>query len=129
MVDSPKLFILLLCTISFLSGVSFADPLYQNCSTSSNYTKGSSFQNNLNNILTSLSSHASIFKSYNVSYGKNPDTVYTLFMCLDYVSNQTCQYFIATASQDILKLCPQAEEAIVWKEQLNLNFKQASLKL
>ncbi|KAI9128306.1 hypothetical protein K1719_001299 [Acacia pycnantha] len=122
MVDSPKLFLLLLCTIYFLSGVSFADPPYQNCSTSSNYTKGSSFQNNLNNILTPLSSHASIFKSYNVSYGKIPDTVYTLFMCLDYVSNQTCQDCIATASQDILKLCPQAEEAIVWEEQCQLQY-------
>ncbi|XP_028797610.1 cysteine-rich repeat secretory protein 9-like [Neltuma alba] len=112
MVDSPKLF-LLLCTISFLSGVSFADPPYKNCSTSSNYIKGSSFQNNLNYILGSLSSSASISKSYNVSCGENPDRVYTLFLCLDYVSNQTCQDCIATATQDILKLCPQAEEAVV----------------
>ncbi|XP_054786329.1 cysteine-rich receptor-like protein kinase 10 isoform X1 [Prosopis cineraria] len=121
MVNSPMLF-LFLCTISFLSGVSLADPPYQNCSTSSNYTKGSSFQNNLNNILGSLSSNASISKSYNVSYGSDPDRVHAFFMCLDYVSNQTCQDCIASAAQDILKHCPKAEEAIVWEEQCQLRY-------
>lgn len=120
MVRTPTLF--LLFTISFLSDISIADPPYELCSTSSNYTNGSSFQNNLNDLVVFLPSNASISKSHNVSSGKNPDTVYSLFMCLDYVSNQTCQDCIATAAQDILKLCPQAEDAIVWEEVCQLRY-------
>lgn len=118
MARSPLMTILLLSTLTF----TFADPPYEICSTSGKYTKGSSFSDNLNNILVSLPSNASISKSFNVSYGNDTTRVYSLFMCLDYVSNQTCQDCIATAAQDILKLCPQAEEAIVWEETCQLRY-------
>ncbi|XP_061354613.1 cysteine-rich receptor-like protein kinase 10 [Gastrolobium bilobum] len=122
MVSKSIQFFLLLCSLAFLSEVAFADPPYEICSTSSNYENGSSFQNNLNNLLFSLPSNASISKSYNTSFGVASDKVYGLYMCLDYVSNETCKNCIATAIEDIVKLCPQAEEAVVWEEVCQLRY-------
>ncbi|KAK7253186.1 hypothetical protein RIF29_37698 [Crotalaria pallida] len=114
--------LLLLCSLAFLSEFAFADPPYEICSTSNSYTNESSTQNNLNNLLLSLPSNASISKSYNASYGTASDRVYGLYMCLDYVSYESCQNCIATATEDIIKLCPQAEEAVVWEEVCQLRY-------
>ncbi|XP_061354614.1 cysteine-rich receptor-like protein kinase 10 [Gastrolobium bilobum] len=122
MVSKSIQFFLLLCSLASLSEVAFADPPYEICSTSSNYENGSSFQNNLNNLLFSLPSNASISKSYNTSFGVASDRVYGLYMCLDYVSNETCKNCLATAIEDIVKLCPQAEEAVVWEEVCQLRY-------
>lgn len=115
-------FLPLLCSFAVLSKVSFADPPYEICSTSSSYANGSSFQNNLNKLLQSLPSNGSISKYYNTSSGNAQDRVYGLYMCLDYISNETCHNCIATAIEDIVKLCPQAEEAVVWEEKCQLRY-------
>ncbi|KAI4295834.1 hypothetical protein L6164_035835 [Bauhinia variegata] len=113
---------LLVSSLAFLSDVAFADPPYNICSTSTSYTNGSLFQKNLNNVLFSLPINASISKSYNVSSGNDPDRVYSLYMCLDYISMESCQSCIATARQDIVKLCPQAEEAVIWEDECQLRY-------
>ncbi|KAI4295836.1 hypothetical protein L6164_035837 [Bauhinia variegata] len=125
MVYSPMFYnsiqVLLLCSLAFLSDVAFADPPYEICSSSS-HANGSAFENNLKNLLLSLPSNASISKSYNASYGDDPDKVYGLYMCLDYISSESCQNCIATARMDIVKLCPEAEEAVVWEEECQLRY-------
>jgi len=122
LMHSKLIQLLLLCTFSLFSDVVFGDPPYTICSSSGSYVNGSSFENNLNNLLSSLSSNASDSKFYNTSYGIAPDTVYGLYMCLDYISNDSCQKCIATVTEEIVKLCPQAEEAIVWEELCQLRY-------
>ncbi|XP_061376508.1 cysteine-rich receptor-like protein kinase 10 [Gastrolobium bilobum] len=122
MISKSYHFLLLFCSLSFLLEVALADPPYEICSTSSSYANGGSFENNLNKLLSSLPSNASMSKSYNASSGVDQDIVYGLYMCLDYVSNETCKNCIATAIEDIVKLCPQTEEAIVWEEVCQLRY-------
>lgn len=119
---SKPIQLLLLCTFALFSDVVFGDPPYSICSSSGSYVNGSSYENNLNNLLSSLSSNASDYKFYNTSYGIASDRVYGLYMCLDYISNDNCQKCITTVTEDIVKLCPQAKEAIVWEELCQLRY-------
>ncbi|KAI5423516.1 cysteine-rich receptor-like protein kinase 10 isoform X2 [Lathyrus oleraceus] len=117
-------FILVFCTLYFLSFVAFADPPYETCSTRNIYTNRSSFENNLSNLLLSLPSNvsASISKFGNTSSGIGLDRVYGLYMCLDFVSNETCHKCVANAIEDIVKLCPQSDEAVVYEEFCQLRY-------
>lgn len=118
--------LLFLCTLAFLLDIAFGDPPYEICGTSSSYANGSPFQNNLSNLLLSLPSNASISKSYNTFSGSGTDRVYVLYMCLNYVSNETCQNCLTTAIEDIVKLCPQAKEAVVWEELCQLHYSNSN---
>ncbi|KAK7842559.1 cysteine-rich receptor-like protein kinase 25 [Quercus suber] len=124
----PKVFQLhmLFVFLALLWDLAYADPPYHNCSNTGNYTVTSPFQNNLNNILHSLSSNASISKFYNTSTGNDTNRVYGLYMCLDYVTNESCHDCITTASQDIWKLCPSTTEAVVWEEICQLRYSNKS---
>ncbi|TKY71216.1 Cysteine-rich receptor protein kinase 10 [Spatholobus suberectus] len=119
---SKSLQFFLLCTLALVSDVAVADPPYPNCSTSSSYAEGSFFRNNLINLLSSLSLNASISKFYKTSYGIAPNRVYGLYMCLDYITNESCQKCITTAAQDVVKLCPRAKEADLWEEFCQLRY-------
>ncbi|XP_059439869.1 cysteine-rich receptor-like protein kinase 10 [Corylus avellana] len=111
-------FLALLC-----NNLAYADPPYFICSNNSNYAGNITlFQNNLQDAIFSLSSNASVSKFYNTSKGNDPDGVYSLYMCLGYVPNETCQTCITTATQDILRLCPNTTEAVVWEEVCQLRF-------
>ncbi|XP_021293805.1 cysteine-rich receptor-like protein kinase 10 isoform X1 [Herrania umbratica] len=116
--------LLLLC--SFLFGVhdlALADPPYPLCSdNTSNNLLNSSFQNNLNTLLSLLPSEASVSKYNNTSYGNGTDRVYGQYLCLDYVSYETCQDCISVASKAIMYLCPNRTQAVVWEEDCQLRY-------
>ena len=108
--------------LALLWDLAYADPFHSNCSTSGNDAVYSPFYNNLNYILYSLSSKASVTKFYNTSTGNDTNRVYGLYMCLDYVTSESCGACITEASQDISKLCPSTTEAIVWEETCQLRY-------
>lgn len=105
-----------------LCGLACADPPYNLCSNTTNYLDGSPFQYNLNNLLLSLHSNASVSKFYYTSIGNQPDRVFGLFMCLDYVTDVSCQECITIASTDFMKLCPNAKEAVMWEELCQVRY-------
>ncbi|RHN53264.1 putative protein kinase RLK-Pelle-DLSV family [Medicago truncatula] len=111
-------FFLVLYTLDFLSYLALADPPYEICSTRNIYANGSSFDNNLSNLLLSLpfNDSNSISKFGNTSSGIGLDRVYGLYMCLDFVSNETCLKCVTNAIADTVKLCPQSKEAVVYEE-------------
>ncbi|PNY06896.1 cysteine-rich receptor-like protein kinase 10-like protein, partial [Trifolium pratense] len=117
-------FFFLFCTLAFLSHVTFADPPYEVCSTRKVYANQSSFENNLSNLLLSLPSNVStsISKFGNTSSGIGLDRAYGLYMCLDFVSNETCHKCVTNAISDVVKLCPQSEEAVVYEEFCQLRY-------
>ncbi|KAG6695154.1 hypothetical protein I3842_09G082600 [Carya illinoinensis] len=43
-------------------------------------------------------------------------------MCLNYITNETCRDCIATAAQDILQVCPNTREAVVWEDECQLSY-------
>ena len=99
-----------------------ADPPYSRCSNTTNTTENSLFRKNLNNLLQVLPSNASSSKFYNFSTGNDLNKVYGLYMCLDYITSEECQACINTASQDIVTLCSNSNEAIVWEELCQLRY-------
>ena len=108
--------ILLLYSLFVLA---FADPPYNFCS---NTTIGSPVQYNLNNLFLSLHSNASVSKFYYSSIGTGPDRLFGLYMCLNYVTNGSCQDCIRMASTDLTKLCPEAREAVMWEELCEVRY-------
>ncbi|KAF5728611.1 hypothetical protein HS088_TW21G00759 [Tripterygium wilfordii] len=114
--------VLLFFSLFGLFNLTFADPPYNICSNTTNYTADSLFQYNLNHVLSNLISNASVSKFYNDSSVNDTDTVYGLFMCLGYITNENCLNCITMASQDILQLCPYDTEAVVWEEVCHLRY-------
>ncbi|KAL0012448.1 hypothetical protein SO802_007556 [Lithocarpus litseifolius] len=93
------------------------DPPDELCSSTSNYTAGSPFENNLKeDLFLSLSSNSSFTKFYNTFSGNDPDRVYGLYMCFNYVNGNDCQSCVSLATTDIVKLCPNSKEAFVGEE-------------
>ncbi|XP_059436963.1 cysteine-rich receptor-like protein kinase 10 [Corylus avellana] len=109
--------------LTLFCNLAYAQPPYSNCSGTSNYEGNITlFQNNLQDVLLSLPSNASVSKFYNTSKGNDPDGVYSLYMCLNYVTNETCQTCITTATKDILDRCSNTTEAVVWEEVCQMRF-------
>ncbi|KAJ6401849.1 hypothetical protein OIU84_014008 [Salix udensis] len=118
--------LLLYFSIASILHLAYADPPNRLCSNNSNYTDNSPFQNNLETVMSSLSSNASVSKIFNTSTGIDPDRVYAQYMCLNYVTSERCSACIAVASQDIRQLCPGDKEAVVWEELCQLRYSNQS---
>ncbi|KAJ6706925.1 CYSTEINE-RICH REPEAT SECRETORY PROTEIN [Salix viminalis] len=118
--------LLLYFSIANILDVAYTDPPNGLCSNNSNYTDNSPFQNNLETVMSSLSSNASVSKIFNTSTGIDPDRVYAQYMCLNYVTHEKCSTCIAAASQDIRTLCPGDKEAVVWEEDCQLRYSNQS---
>ncbi|PON85327.1 Cysteine rich receptor like kinase [Trema orientale] len=102
---------------------SFPDsPPYQLCLNTTSYADNSSFQMNLNNLLQILPSSAASSKFNTTSIGNDTDQVYGLYMCFNYVSDETCRYCITSASQAINTLCLYSKEAVIWEEYCQLRY-------
>ncbi|GMY12443.1 cysteine-rich receptor-like protein kinase 10 [Fagus crenata] len=101
---------------------SLDEPPHELCSNTSNYTAGNPFENNLTNLFLSLSSNASASKFYNTSIGNDPDRVYGLYMCFNYINGSDCQDCVSTASKDIAEFCPNRKEAFVGEELCQLRY-------
>ncbi|CAK7350947.1 unnamed protein product [Dovyalis caffra] len=102
--------------------LAYADPPNILCSNNSNYEANSPFQNNLVTLMSSLPSNASVSKISNTSTGIDPDKVYAQYMCLNYVTNESCRTCITAASEVIMQLCPGVKEAVVWGELCQLRY-------
>jgi hypothetical protein len=122
LVKKSNQILLLYFSIANLLDLAYADPPYGLCSNNSNYTDNSPFQNNLETLMSSLSSNASVSKIFNTSTGIDPDRVYAQYMCLNYVKNESCRTCVAAASQGIRQLCPGDKEAVVWGELCQLRY-------
>ncbi|KAM5588593.1 cysteine-rich receptor-like protein kinase 25 [Rosa sericea] len=118
----PVLFLLCSVIISLFCDLAYADPPYKLCSNTSYYSDNSTFQTNLNTLLNSLPSNASVSKLYNTSFGNEPDNVFALYMCLDYLDPGSCHDCINMAQQDIANICPNSKEAVVWEENCQLRY-------
>uniref|UniRef100_A0A803M240 non-specific serine/threonine protein kinase n=1 Tax=Chenopodium quinoa TaxID=63459 RepID=A0A803M240_CHEQI len=97
-----------------------ADPPYWNCpdaNSSNNSTSESFFQQNVDSLLFSISSNASVSKFYNTSSGNGSVTSYGLYLCYDYVTLETCRTSMIMATQAMRRLCPNSSDATVWGEQ------------
>lgn len=79
-----------------------------------NYTQNSTYQANLNTLLSSISSNISPYGFYNSSVGEDPDKVYAIALCRGDASDQDCQVCVDDSVNEIMELCPIQKEAIGW---------------
>nr|POF07756.1 cysteine-rich receptor-like protein kinase 25 [Quercus suber] len=108
-----------LVVLSLLSSIiSEAAPTYQfhYCSDET-FNPNSTYQSNLNLLLSSLSSNSSIESGfYNITVGQNSsnNTIYGLFLCRGDVTTEVCQDCVATATKNIVQqYCPRRRWVVI----------------
>jgi hypothetical protein len=130
--DSLKFSTVLLSLLSLAIITQAQDPtfLYPNCPNTTTFTRNSTYQANLNLLLSSLSSNATrnnINGFYNVSAGQDPDAVYGMFLCRGDVSNSVCRNCVNFAAKDVLERCPIEKVAMIWYDECELRYSNRNI--
>ncbi|XP_078171376.1 uncharacterized protein LOC144565483 [Carex rostrata] len=109
-----------------------ADVLYQFCGTTGNYTANSTYDLNLQTLLTNLTTSATNISSsssfsLNFGFAKNtvgsvPNQVLGLVLCRGDVNSSTCSSCLSQATQEIQNLCPYYKEATIYYDFCLLRF-------
>ncbi|KAF3325345.1 Cysteine-rich receptor-like protein kinase 25 [Carex littledalei] len=89
---------------------------YYNCSSSDNYTDGSTYLGNLQVLLSSFISNTASTKLFyfNNTVGKDSDRVYGMAMCYAYDDLGYCQDCVTQAAKEILQYCPYSKSGVIW---------------
>ncbi|KAK6932393.1 Gnk2-homologous domain [Dillenia turbinata] len=97
------------------------------CDYSSNYTQNSAYSANLNLLLPTLASQASLKSFYSTTVGEGVDEVYALFLCRGDVTLQVCHDCIYIATQKIIQQCPLQKVAVIYYEECLLRYSNNSI--
>ncbi|CAB4283549.1 unnamed protein product [Prunus armeniaca] len=95
-----------------------------------NYNTNSTYQTNLNTLLSSLSSpsnNGNGYGFYNSSYGENPDQVYAIGLCRGDVTGNPCRYCLSNATQLLTQSCPNQKQAFVVFDHCTLRYASRSI--
>lgn len=103
-----------------------ADVLYQICGSTGNFTANTTYDANLQTLLTNLTTSAtnstSNFGFAKSTVGSVPNQISGLVLCRGDVNSSTCSSCLSQASQDIQNLCPYNKEAIIYYDFCLLRF-------
>ncbi|CAN6585101.1 unnamed protein product [Malus baccata var. baccata] len=119
----------LLLIISVFTLLSFptsteADYLAQLCPNTATFTPNSTFQSNLNRLLSTLSfnaNHSTGF--YNATVQTTNNAVYGLFLCRgDVVGTDACETCVATAIAEAPKRCSLKKQVVIWYDDCMLRY-------
>ncbi|PUZ46744.1 hypothetical protein GQ55_7G106900 [Panicum hallii var. hallii] len=101
-----------------------AETPWQLCGTRGNYTAGSDYQSNLNQLSAALprnaSSSTTLFATGTA--GTVPDMVYALALCRGDINASACNDCVATGFQDAQQLCAFGKDASVYYDSCLLRF-------
>ncbi|XP_017413198.2 uncharacterized protein LOC108324779 [Vigna angularis] len=120
--NSLKLF--LFCTL-VLTVTETSASVFNNVSCSSNhtFTPNTTFNANLNTLLSYLSSNVTNnFRFFNTTSGEGSDTVYGLYMCRGDVPFALCRECVGFATLSIASSCPTSKEAVIWYNECLLRY-------
>ncbi|RVW33593.1 Cysteine-rich receptor-like protein kinase 29 [Vitis vinifera] len=87
------------------------------------YTDNSTYQTDLNSLLTSFSNTQVKYGFYNFSVGE----VNGIGLCRGDLTPDTCRSCINNSSQDIRRLCPNYKEAVLYYDQCTLRYSNRSI--
>ncbi|RWR88383.1 cysteine-rich repeat secretory protein 38 [Cinnamomum micranthum f. kanehirae] len=113
---------LLLSIPLLLNPVLGVDPLYHICPTSNNFTANGPYDNNLQQLMASLSTQVPLTGFGLGSFGRSPDRANGLALCRGDVSSADCKTCINGATSEIRRLCPYSEQAIIWYDHCLLSY-------
>ncbi|KAK7343551.1 hypothetical protein VNO77_12361 [Canavalia gladiata] len=130
MVSRMPIFLCILVTFTFISQ-STAQPgfLYHFCMNhNGNYTANSTYHNNLNTLLSNLSSNTQIdYGFYNFSYGQDNERVNAIGLCRGDVKPHDCRNCFNDSKVLLTQLCPDQKEAIGWYDNCMLRYSNRSI--
>ncbi|KAK4566855.1 hypothetical protein RGQ29_002924 [Quercus rubra] len=121
MVSSRLVFLVSIC-ILLSQAIAQPDFLYS-CLGKGNYTSNSTYNTNLKQVFSSLSSNTEIdYGFYNISYGKSPDEVYSLGLCRGDAKPDICRSCLNNTTNLLPQRCPNQKEAIGWSDYCMLRY-------
>ncbi|KAL5730999.1 hypothetical protein ACHQM5_003768 [Ranunculus cassubicifolius] len=126
---SGFLFIIFLIALSFsqFNLITAQTHVYEFCNLGGNYTANSTFQTNLNLLLSSISnSNSNSFRFFNMSVGRDPDTAYGLFQCRGDQTAESCKKCAATSANSIKTRCPYRKESVIFYDECLLHYSDKS---
>jgi hypothetical protein len=92
------------------------------------YIADSSYEANLNHVLSSLYSNTEIdYGFYNSSYGQNPDKVSAIALCRGDVNPGMCRACLNDARSLFKQVCPNQKEAILWPGECMIRYSNRSI--
>ncbi|XP_022724207.1 putative receptor-like protein kinase At4g00960 [Durio zibethinus] len=103
--------------------------LFPSCSDDrGNFTANSSYEANLNNLLSSFSSiSANDYGFYNMSVGQNTDRVNAVALCRGDINPDVCLGCINNATTELTNRCPNRMEAAIWYDYCVLRYSNRSI--
>ncbi|BAT93985.1 hypothetical protein LR48_Vigan02g232800 [Vigna angularis] len=126
----------LLLLAIFMSGVSAdnnAQKFHYFCNHNNdrgNYTANSTYETNLNTLLSTLTSNTEIeYGFYNLTKGENTDQVYAIGLCRGDVKPYECRNCLEHSRGNLSQLCPNRKEAIGWYEDEKCMLRYSNRKI
>ncbi|OMO64894.1 hypothetical protein COLO4_31706 [Corchorus olitorius] len=114
-----------LLLLSLLAAPTLAvDPYFQNSCVMSagNFTANSTYEDNLDRILSQLTSTNSTFGFYNLSAGENPNKINTIALCRGDIDQDGCTTCLNETVSELRNRCPFSKEVIGWSEFCTLRY-------
>ncbi|XP_064957328.1 cysteine-rich receptor-like protein kinase 6 [Musa acuminata AAA Group] len=119
---SSTQFLLLYLVLLFVPSPTVAFT-WQVCSTSAgNFTANSTYESNLNLLLSSLVSNGSAPGFFTDTVGRIPNQVQGLVLCRGDTNPTTCRLCLSNVTVKILGLCADNKDAVVWEDECLLRF-------
>ncbi|KHN01544.1 Cysteine-rich receptor-like protein kinase 8 [Glycine soja] len=93
-----------------------------------NYTASSTYNTNLNTLLSTLSSNTEInYGFYNFSHGQSPDRVNAIGLCRGDVEPDECRSCLNYARSNLTQDCPNQKEAIIQYDNCMLRYSNRTI--
>ncbi|KAK4485156.1 hypothetical protein RD792_007769 [Penstemon davidsonii] len=110
---------------SFITAQQF--PSHSCSNDNGNYTANSTYQTNLNTLLSSLSTNVGRNGFYNAPVGRNPDRANAIVLCRGDIHLDTCRSCVQNATVDIVSRCPNQRQAVFWIGLCMLRYSNESI--
>lgn len=92
-----------------------------------NYTTNSTYQTNLNTLLSSLFSNTDSYGFYSSSLGENADRVNAIVLCRGDIDLDTCRGCIDNGTSRITQDCPNRKHAVGWYDFCMVRYSNESI--
>ncbi|XP_059661597.1 cysteine-rich receptor-like protein kinase 25 [Cornus florida] len=118
------LFLCIPCLLGLsIEKVSSNIPYYYCSNTTNNTSLNTTYQANLNHLLSTLSNASTANRFYNSSAGHDrSNKAYGLFLCRGDATPELCQDCVVNAEREIVQMCPNGEMAQIWKDRCLLRY-------
>ncbi|CAK9146686.1 unnamed protein product, partial [Ilex paraguariensis] len=101
--------------------------VYHTCINTTTYTPNSTFQSNLNLLLSVLSSNSAHKWFYTATVGDDASSLAIgLFLCRGDVTIEVCNDCVVNAGKDLVQRCPRDEVAYIWYDECMLRYDNRS---